>query len=136
MPLSDAATISNGYCGASANPRNNPAGDNGRANTESPEVAANPATISRRLSNLSRKSLRRLKFVAAKLLRAPWVRRSLLGHLAMNRKLFFGLVALPRAAVSQSEVVVSRRIGGFQPRCHLQRRYRFLPLLQHHKAES
>src|ERR1700722_13223607 len=123
MPLSDAATISNGYCGASANPRNNPAGDNGRANTESPEVAANPATISRRLSNLSRKSLRRLKFVAAKLLRAPYLRRGpLLGHLALNRKFLFGLVAPAEPAVCQSQVVVSRRIAFFQSRCRLQRR--------------
>jgi hypothetical protein len=100
MPLSDAATISKGYCGTLAVPvavvaaRSKPALDSDPANMESPEVAPSPATISRRLSNLSRKNLRGLKFVAAKLLRAPFVRRILGGHLAMNRKFLFGLFAL------------------------------------------
>jgi hypothetical protein len=71
MPLSDAATISKGYGGAFAKLCNKLAAGVELANAESPEVAASPATISRRLSNLSRKNLRRLKFVAAKLLRAP-----------------------------------------------------------------
>src|ERR1700743_1450905 len=122
MPLSDAATISNGYCGASAKLRNKLAGDKGPANIESPEVAS-PATISRRLSNLSRKSLRRLKFVAAKLLRAPRIRCRLISHLAVNRKFLLGLVASAKSAVCQGQVVVSRRIALFPSCCRLQRRY-------------
>src|ERR1700761_4123426 len=122
MPLSAATTSSNGYCGAPVTAaalcgvnaaRSKPDGDNEPANAESPEVAASPATISRRLSNLSRKGLRRLKFVVAKLLRAPQVRCRLFGHLAVNRKLFFGLFALAEPAIRQCQIVVSRRIAPF-----------------------
>src|ERR1700742_1301217 len=105
MPLADAGTISKGYWGEVGVPcgvvaaRNKPAGDNEFANKESPEVAASPEISSRRLSSVSRKDLRRLKVVAARLLRAPSVRRTLRGHLSMNRKFLFGLFALAGAAV-------------------------------------
>jgi hypothetical protein len=65
IPLADAVTISKGYCGAAAAALNKLAGANDPANIESPEAPASPATISRRLSNLSPKILRRLKCVAA-----------------------------------------------------------------------
>src|SRR3984957_7324401 len=122
MPLSDEATISNGYCGAAVTFANNLCGDEKPADTESAEVAASPATISRRLSSLLRKELRRLKFVAAKLLRAPRVRCRLVGPLVVDPEFLFGLLASAKPAVCQCQVVVSRRIAFFQSRCRLQRR--------------
>src|SRR6202000_1733320 len=106
MPLFDAGTISNGYRGVSVAARNKFAGDNDPANSESPEVAASPATISRRPRKPARKSLRRLKVIPAKLLRTPFVRWTIRSQLAVNRKFFFGFIPLARAAVGHCEVVV------------------------------
>src|SRR5579863_8555633 len=103
MPLADGGMISKGYWAAppgvtAARKTSDKPGS--PPNPAKAEAAPKPAIISRRLSNPSWKSLRRLKVVVAKLLRAPFVRRAVRGQLAVNRKFLLGIIALAGTAVS------------------------------------
>lgn len=102
----DVGTIPNGCCGGAVAACRRLAGETESANAEIAEAAPSPAIISRRLSNLLRKHLRRLKVVAAELLRAPFFRWTTRSQLAVNRKFLFSLVAFTRAAERDRQIVV------------------------------